>query len=274
MSDLALARRIGELYRTGETGVLVTVLASTHPRFEGSRFLAAPGAAGELEWLGPDDPDFAQCDASLLERLLEDCRSLIVSDSANAIQVKRPLAGEEDLLSLELIHGEPELIICGAGHVSQALAPMSRLLDMRVTVIDDREAYANRQIFPDAGIRLIVERYETGLRSLRIRPSSSVVIVTRGHHHDERCLRMVIDSPASYVGMIGSGRRVLTVFRKLEGEGLAREKLARVRAPIGLDIGSRSPAEVALSILAEIVLIRQGGSGAPKSTAEGLSRVR
>jgi xanthine dehydrogenase accessory factor len=90
------------------------------------------------------------------------------------------------------------------------------------------------------------------------------VIVTRGHKHDENCLRILLNTPARYIGMIGSAKRVITVFRRLLGEGFSMEVIQRVHAPIGLDIGARAPAEIAVSILAEIILTKHGGTGAPK----------
>ena len=271
MSDLALAERIEELYREGRTGVLVTVLASSNSRSVGSRLLAAAGPSGAFEWVESSGMiDQSQQDPHSLQPLLETCHVLAQSESVTTTQIKRPLVGPDDLLSLELIHGEPDLIICGAGHVGQALAPIARLLDMSVVVIDDREEYLNRQIFPDPGVRLVVEPYEVGLQKQPIRPSSSIVIVSLAHTHDERCLRVVLDSPARYIGMIGSPRRVLTVFRKLEEGGCPPEQLARVRAPIGLNIGARSPAEIAVSILAEVIMAKYGGSGLPKSNERKL----
>ncbi len=272
MSDLLLAKRIGELYREGRTGVVVTLLSCSQSQRIGSKFLVAADASGALQWLAASGPvERATIDPEKLQALLEDCRMLADSESVRATQMKRPLIGADDLLGIEVIHGEPGLIICGAGHVGQALVPMARLLDMSVVVIDDREEYANRKIFPDPGVRLVVERYETGLSKLSLRPSSSIVIVTRAHKHDERCLRVALASPARYIGMIGSARRVLTVLRRLQADGFLLEQLARVRAPIGLDIGAQSSAEVALSILAEVLLAKHGGSSAPKSIVGGLS---
>ncbi len=272
MSDLLLTKRIQELYREARVGVLVSVLCSSDPRLVGARLLAAQDASGSFEWLENNltAAIFRDYSASLASLVADLSMLLEGVGPGKPIQVKRPLAGADDLLTLELIHDDPDLIICGGGHVGQALASMARLLDMTVAIIDDREEFANRKIFPDPGVRLIVERYEAGLQKLRIRLTSSIVIVTRAHQHDERCLRVVLNSRARYIGMIGSPRRVLTVLKKLAEDGCPAEGLARVKAPIGLDIGAQSPAEIAISILAEIIMAKYSGSGLPKSRERNL----
>ncbi len=172
--------------------------------------------------------------------------------------------GEVRLL-FEISRPVPELIVCGGGHVGQAVARAGRLLDLRVTVIDDRADFAARDKFPDPQIRLIAADFTEALRSLNITPASHVVIVTRGHKHDEMCLREVVGKPARYIGMIGSRRRTATIRAMLLRDGIAQSQLEQVHAPIGLDIGAQTPEEIALAILAEIVLVRRGGTGRPKS---------
>lgn len=161
-----------------------------------------------------------------------------------------------------------ELIVCGGGHVGRATAIAARMLDFSVTVIDDRAEFVSRERLPDPQIRLLADDFTRALQGLNITPASHVVIVTRGHRHDEICLREVVDKPARYIGMIGSRRRTTTIREHMRREGVAAEHLRRVHAPIGLDIGAQTPEEIALAILAEIVLVRRGGSGRPKS-AEG-----
>jgi xanthine dehydrogenase accessory factor len=177
-------------------------------------------------------------------------------------------------LLFEISRPPLELIVCGGGHVGQAVARAARFLDFNVTVIDDRADFASREKFPDPAIRLIADDFIAGLRSLRITPAAHLVIVTRGHRHDEICLREVIGKPARYIGMIGSRRRTTTIREHLRREGVGAELLRRVRSPIGLDIGAQTPEEIALSILAEIVLVRRGGSGKPKSEEGPMARAR
>lgn len=181
----------------------------------------------------------------------------------------------DDLRLLFEISRPPlELIVCGGGHVGQAVARAGRFLDFKVTVIDDRADFASRDKFPDEQIQLIADDFVSALRSLKITPATHIVIVTRGHRHDEICLHEVIDKPARYIGMIGSRRRTTTIRERLKREGVAPELLRRVHAPIGLDIGALTPEEIAVAILAEIVLVRRGGTGAPKSREGPMARAR
>jgi xanthine dehydrogenase accessory factor len=185
----------------------------------------------------------------------------------------RRLVGGDRLL-FEISRPPLELIVCGGGHVGQAVARAARFLGFNVTVIDDRAEFASREKFPDPAIRLIADDFIAGLRSLKITPAAHLVIVTRGHKHDEICLREVIGKPARYIGMIGSRRRTTTIREHLRREGIGAELLRGIRSPIGLDIGAQTPEEIAISILGEIVLVRRGGSGKPKSEEGPMARAR
>jgi len=156
------------------------------------------------------------------------------------------------------------LIVVGAGHIAAPLAAMAKICDFEVSVLDDRVQYANRKRFPTAD-RVIAGAFRTELQALREgRPmfdaGTYVVLVTRGHQYDVESLLELIDDPVAYIGMIGSQRRIRAVFELLEHEcGLAPEKLDRIHAPVGIDIGARTPAEIAVCILAEIINIQRGG---------------
>ncbi len=177
-------------------------------------------------------------------------------------------------LLFEISRPPLELIICGGGHVGQAVAVAGRFLGFNVTVIDDRAEFAARDKFPDEQVRLIADDFVAALQSLKITPATHIVIVTRGHRHDEICLQEVIAKPARYIGMIGSRRRTTTIRERLKREGVAPELLRCVHAPIGLDIGALTPEEIAVAILAEIVLVRRGGTGAPKSHEGPMAHAR
>jgi len=161
--------------------------------------------------------------------------------------------GNQLELVVELIRSKLHVVIFGGGHVGQAVALMSAIVGYRVTVVDDREEFASRKRLTDPAIELLVSDYDTASRKIELDSNSAVVIVTRGHQYDEVCLRSVIRSEARYVGMIGSRRRVLAVLDRLNREGFSREELSRLHAPIGLKIGGRSPQEIAVSIVAEII---------------------
>jgi xanthine/CO dehydrogenase XdhC/CoxF family maturation factor len=161
--------------------------------------------------------------------------------------------GNQLKLVVELVRNKLHVVIFGGGHVGQAVALMSAIVGYRVTVVDDREEFASRKRLADPTIELLVGDYASASGRLELSSNSAVVIVTRGHQYDEVCLRSVIRSEARYVGMIGSRRRVLAVLDRLNREGFSREELSRLHAPIGLKIGARSPQEIAVSIIAEII---------------------
>jgi xanthine dehydrogenase accessory factor len=160
----------------------------------------------------------------------------------------------------EVIPAIRKIIIVGAGHLAVPLVKFAKILGFHITVLDDRVMYANRERFPDIDEVLVGDMAET-LRKIEITPYTYIVLITRGHQFDEPCLRAVIHSPAKYIGMIGSKRRVKACFiRFRDEEGIPDELLKRVYAPIGLDIKAESPEEIALSIISEIVKVRRGGT--------------
>ncbi len=161
---------------------------------------------------------------------------------------------------IEITGAPATLLIVGGGHVGQALAALASHAGFSVVVLDDRAAFANSERFPTTD-RIICGDVMEELRRFPINASAYVVLVSRGHKQDELALREVVASGAAYVGMIGSQRRAGTVLTHLAREGYAREALARVRTPIGLDIGAETPQEIAVSILAELIAARRGGSG-------------
>jgi xanthine dehydrogenase accessory factor len=165
---------------------------------------------------------------------------------------------------LEVVEPQPTLIIVGAGHIAVPLAQMGKMLSFEVIVLDDREKFANRERFPDSD-QVIADDFGPALSSLKITRATYIVIITRGHQYDEEALMEVAESPAAYIGMIGSKRRVQAVRDNLAAVGFDPAKLDRVRAPIGLEIGAETPEEIGVSIMAEIVAVRRGGRGLPMS---------
>jgi len=149
-----------------------------------------------------------------------------------------------------------ELYIFGAGHVAASLYKVARIAGFDITVVDDREVYASRERFPDAQ-EVIAEDFDKVTSRLQPSESSYIVIVTRGHRDDMRVLRWAVQTPARYVGMIGSKRKTITIFKELQKEGLAPELFDRVYAPVGLDIGAITPEEIAVAITAELIAKRR-----------------
>jgi xanthine dehydrogenase accessory factor len=149
-----------------------------------------------------------------------------------------------------------ELYIFGAGHVAASLYKVARIAGFDITVVDDREVYASRERFPEAQ-EVIAEDFDKVTARLQPSESSYIVIVTRGHRDDMRVLRWAVQTPARYIGMIGSKRKTITIFKELQKEGLAPELFDRVHAPVGLDIGAITPEEIAVAITAELIAKRR-----------------
>jgi xanthine dehydrogenase accessory factor len=154
------------------------------------------------------------------------------------------------------------LLIVGGGHVGQAVAALAADLDFDVWVVDDRPQYVSRDRFPRAD-RLFVGPIGTTLQDLPITANMYCIIVTRGHNHDEEALRRLVDRGARYVGMIGSRRKIKLIFDDLLADGVSSESLATVYAPLGIDIGSQTVAEIAISIAAELVAHRNCDGAVP-----------
>ena len=151
------------------------------------------------------------------------------------------------------------LIIVGAGHVGQAVASLAASADFDVWVVDDRHQYANRERFPTAQ-ELLVGPIEQILGNLEITPTTYALIVTRGHGHDQEALHHLAPTPAAYVGLIGSRRKIRLIFESLREAGISDSDLERVAAPVGLEIGSQTVPEIAISIVAELIARRNLGS--------------
>ncbi len=165
-------------------------------------------------------------------------------------------------LFIEVLHPEPRLIIAGAGSVAQSLARLAAQLDFRIVVVDDRRDLADPQIFGNR-VQLTFGDIPQTIRELEPDEASWIVIVTRGHHLDTDALKAALETNARYIGMIGSPGKIKNIFRHLLEEGFPRERLAQVHTPIGLDLGAETPDEIALSIAAEMVMLRKNGTGVP-----------
>ena len=161
---------------------------------------------------------------------------------------------------VEPILPQPVAYIFGGGHISMALAKSANGAGFGIVVIDDREQFANKERFPMA--QELFTSYEAAFERIQPNASSYLVIVTRGHRDDMRVLAWAARTPARYVGMIGSKRKVLSVYQALEKEGYAPEEFSQVYAPMGLEIGGLSPEEIAISITAELVAVRRNTQSA------------
>jgi len=166
----------------------------------------------------------------------------------------------EGSIVIEPFPGVQDLFIFGGGHVSKYVSSSAAMAGFRVTVVDDRPEYANAKRFPEAW-RAIAVPFDRAWEHLVVRPTGSIVIVTRGHKFDERVLEQALKTPARYIGMIGSVTKVAATFRNLRERGITGEQLRNVRAPIGLAIGAQTAEEIGISITAELIAVRRGMAG-------------
>ena len=156
----------------------------------------------------------------------------------------------------------PQLVLCGGGHIAKAIAPLAKTLGFRLFVTDDREEFSNNERFPEADI-LLVGKPEDALPQLPINPNTFVVIATRGHRFDNVALGAAARTPARYVGLMGSKRKVILIYGDLIRSGLPLNRVKELHSPIGLDIHARTPEEIAISVMAEVLMFRLGGTGQP-----------
>ncbi len=164
---------------------------------------------------------------------------------------------------IEAIRPAPVAYLFGAGHVGCLTAQAAKLARIQVEVIDDRPEFANKERFPDARA-IHAGETEATLAALKPNSHALIFIATRGHASDARALRWAVDTPAAYIGLIGSRRKVQFVYSKLKLDGVSDEQFARVHAPVGLDIGAETPEEIAISVVAEMVAtIRKSDAARP-----------
>lgn len=152
--------------------------------------------------------------------------------------------------------GSPVVHVFGAGHIGRHVVKLSAMVGLNTVVIDDRERFANAQNIPEAD-RIVVSEFREAFRDLTITESSYIVIVTRGHRSDQLVLSEAVRTRASYIGLIGSRAKITRIYRQLVEDGVPPERLATIRAPIGLDIGARLPEEIAVSIVAQLIAERR-----------------
>jgi xanthine dehydrogenase accessory factor len=255
-----------EPWQTQRTSVASAVLDAVNERRSAvtatvvSRSRGLPATLGEKLLIVDGRPGEGGFGWNLLQdRVLADAPSVMAGGESKW----RSYTFEEGQVGVffDLAVPRPTLVVVGAGHVAMPIAEVGRLLDFEVVVIDDRPSFANAERFPHAD-RIVVDEFASALDELEITPNTYVVLVTRAHTFDVHALRKIVRKPAGYIGMIGSRRRVYAVFKLLRDEGVPLEDLMRVHAPIGLDIKTETPGEIAVSVGAELLKVRRGGAAA------------
>jgi xanthine dehydrogenase accessory factor len=251
-----LFEEIVRMRRAGQRGALATIVHTdgSIPSFESSRMLVREdGSSFGTVGGGCVEADVWAAAREVMHK--EAPRKLVFHLNNEATYDNGLICGGTVEIFVEPILPQPVLYLFGGGHVSTALAKAAHAVGFGIGVTDDREAFANPQRFPMA--QEIFTSYREAFEKLNPGSSSYLVIVTRGHKEDMRVLAWAVRTAARYVGMIGSKRKVLSVYKALEKEGYAPEEFERVFAPMGLDIGALSPEEIAVSIVAELVAVRR-----------------
>jgi xanthine dehydrogenase accessory factor len=241
-------RAILELKDTGHRGTLVTILTD-HPRYpEGRRKLLLCDDGHSVGSLGD-----AALEAYVARKGWE-----ILQGEQFAILDYQLDEGSTLKLFMEPILPTPTVYVFGGGHVSFFVVRAAKLAGFKVKVIDDRPAFANKERFPEADATVVMA-FDRVREAFDFGQDDYIILVTRGHQHDQHILEQIYDCQARYIGMIGSKSKIAKMWKRLQAQGVGREYLERVHAPIGLNIGADTPEEIAISIVAELIRERRQG---------------
>jgi xanthine dehydrogenase accessory factor len=262
-----LFEEIVRMRRAGERGALATIVHTNGsiPSYESSRMLVREdGSIAGTIGGGCVEADVWAAAKDAIQS--EQPRKMIFNLNHDAEYDSGLICGGTLEIFVEPILPQPNLYIFGGGHVSSAVARAANAAGFTITVIDDREAFANSERFPMA--KELYTSYQHAYDKLEPNSASYLLIVTRGHKDDMRVLAWAVRTQARYIGMIGSKRKVLSVYQALEREGYSPSEFERVHAPVGLDIGALTPEEIAISITAELIAVRRNSQNAPRKTVK------
>ncbi len=254
-----------KLRRDGRRGALATIVnvRGSIPSFETAKMLVRDdGSISGTIGGGCVEAEVWQAAREVMES--EKPRTLSFNLNNNPKYDTGLVCGGTLEVFIEPVLPVSQLYLFGAGHVALNVYKVARVAGFEVSVVDDRESYANRDRFPEA-CEIHAEEFEKAMAALAPGESSFIVIVTRGHRDDMRVLRWAVGTSARFIGMIGSKRKVISIYKELEKEGIAREQLERVHAPVGLEIGAVTPEEIAVSIVAEMIAVRRNALSATPS---------
>jgi xanthine dehydrogenase accessory factor len=248
---------IVKLRREGRRGAVATIVSvrGSIPSFRTAKMLVRDD--GSIEGTiggGCVEADVWQAAREVMEE--EKPRTLTFNLNQNPKYDTGLVCGGTLDIFIEPVLPVPVLYLFGAGHVAVNLYKVAHNAGFDVIVVDDRETYANRERFPEAR-EIHAEDFDQTMTRLAPNESAYIVIVTRGHRDDMRVLRWAVQTPARYIGMIGSKRKVIAIYHELEKEGISPQLFDRVHAPVGLDIGAVTPEEIAVAITAELIALRR-----------------
>jgi xanthine dehydrogenase accessory factor len=262
-----LFEEIVRMRRAGERGALATIVHTNGsiPSYESSRMLVREdGSIAGTIGGGCVEADVWAAAKEVIQ--VEQSRKMTFNLNQEAAYDAGLICGGTLEIFVEPILPQPNLYVFGGGHVSSAVAHTASAAGFAVTVADDREAFANTERFPMA--EKLYTSYEEAFAKIVPNASSYLLIVTRGHRDDMRVLAWAVRTEARYIGMIGSKRKVLSVYKALEKERYSPEEFERVHAPVGLDIGALTPEEIAVSITAELIAVRRNAANLPHKSVK------
>jgi xanthine dehydrogenase accessory factor len=266
---MSVFQALAELEKSNQAGALCTLILSkgSTPRHTGSKMLVYPNGSiigtvggGEME-----------------NRVIAEARQAILDGRTRLLeyQMTDPSRGDPGVCGgqvevfVEPVQPKPILVVIGTGHVGKAVAHLAHWLGFWVVANDDRPEFCTPQAVPDADEFIPTTMNELPER-LEITPWTFLVLTTRGTNVDVQGLPALLETPAAYVGVIGSQRRWATARKQLLEMGVPEEKLKQVRSPIGLELKAETPEEIAVSIMAEIIMLRQGGDGVVMSSRKAV----
>ena len=249
----------------GQGAVLATVISAkgSTPRETGAKMLIRSDG-NVLGSIGGGSLEAQVCKEAL--KVMGKSKSMLLRFDLSGKEVAEDgmICGGNMEVFVEPILPEPCLLIFGGGHISLYLAKLGKMVGFKVVVIDDRSEFANRERFPEAD-EVIAQDFQLAFPQLTTNKASYIAIVTRGHLQDETVLEWAVKTEAAYIGMIGSRKKNQTVFSHLRAKGIPEKRLKEVHAPIGLNIDAKTPEEIAVSIIAEIIKVRRQGDHTVKT---------
>lgn len=260
-------KALAELEEKNQAGAFCVVIRArgATPRNASSKMLVYPDGR-ILGTVGGGELEYRVIAEAL--KAIQDGNPRILEYSMTDPQRGDPgVCGGQVEVYVEPIQPKPTLVVIGSGHVGKAVVWLAHWLGFRVVVNDDRPEYANPEAVPDADEYFVCPMQELP-EKLEITADTYLVLTTRGVTIDGPGLPPLLETPAAYLGLIGSRRRWATTYKALRDAGVAQEKLARVRSPVGLELNAETPEEIAVSILAEIIMLRRGGSGVVMKVSE------
>ena len=248
-----IGEKVLDAYEGGQPVALATVVADA----------SKSGLLGSKLLLSVDGTVYGSLGSTALDKKATD----IAMKVADLGAIESFITDEGLEVFIEGFTTPPTLIMVGGGHVGKATADLADSLGYTVQVVDDRPEFSNPERFPYAN-DTIVTSYEDWSKQIDINVNTFIVVATRGHRYDDMALESALETPARYIGLLGSRRKTLMIYQRLLTQGISVDRLKDVKSPIGLDIGALTPEELAVSIMSEIIMERRGGKGSPLQMGE------